>query len=104
MNYLLLLLILVAIIPSLLLPRNNDLEQEIIRHKQKGRKRKMPLELLKEFVGKECSIVLVGGGFGVDGTIVAVEENWIKVEEKNRTRLINGDMIREISVMKEKNK
>lgn len=39
---------------------------------------------------------------GIQGKIVAVEDNWIKVEEKNRVRIINGDMIRDISIAPEK--
>lgn len=34
------------------------------------------------------------------GVILAVEENWIKVEEKKKIRLVNGDMIRDISMGK----
>lgn len=58
----------------------------------------MPTELMKEIIGKECTIILFNESFGVTGKIVAVEENWIKVEEKNRVRIINGDMIRDISI------
>lgn len=58
----------------------------------------MPQELMKEFIGKECTIVLFNESFGVQGKIVAIENNWIKVEEKNRVRVINGDMIRDISI------
>lgn len=58
----------------------------------------MPTELMKEFIGKECTIILFNESFGVTGKIVSVEENWIKVEEKNRVRIINGDMIRDISI------
>ena len=49
----------------------------------------MPQELMKEFIGKVCTIILFNESFGVQGKIVAVEENWIKVEEKNKVRLIN---------------
>ena len=59
----------------------------------------MPTELIKEFMGKVCAIVLFNDSFGVTGKIVAVEQNWIKVEEKNKVRLINVDMIREMSTM-----
>ena len=58
----------------------------------------MPTELIKEFMGKVCAIVLFNDSFGVTGKIVAVEENWIKVEEKNKVRLINGNMIREMCI------
>ena len=56
----------------------------------------------KKFIGKVCTIILFNESFGVQGKIVAVEDNWIKVEEKNKVRLINGDMIRDISIAPEK--
>lgn len=59
---------------------------------------------MKEFIGKNCTIILFNETFGVQGKIVAMEDNWIKVEEKNKIRLINGDMIRDISIVPEKNK
>nr|MBP3681112.1 hypothetical protein [Clostridia bacterium] len=62
----------------------------------------MPQELMKEFIGKVCRIILFNDTFGVLGKIVGVEENWVKVEEKNKVRLINGDMIRDISIAPEK--
>lgn len=62
----------------------------------------MPQELMKEFIGKVCTIVLFNDSFGVQGKIVALEDNWIKVEEKNRIRLINGDMVRDISIAPDK--
>jgi hypothetical protein len=74
----------------------------LTQRKKQGRERKMPTELIKEFMGKVCAIVLFNDSFGVTGKIVAVEENWIKVEEKNKVRLINGDMIRDISILPEK--
>lgn len=62
----------------------------------------MPQELMKEFIGKVCTIILFNDTFGVQGKIVALEDNWIKVEEKNRIRLINGDMVRDISIVPDK--
>ncbi len=62
----------------------------------------MPEELMKEFIGKVCTIILFNESFGVQGKILEVEGNWIKVEEKNKIRLINGDMIRDISMSPEK--
>ncbi len=60
----------------------------------------MPTEMLKEFIGKQCTISLFNDTFGVNGTIVAIEGNWIKVEEKKKIRIINGDIIRDISAAK----
>ena len=51
-------------------------------------KRSMPKELMNEFIGRVCSIVLFNESFGFQGKIVAIEGNWIKVEEKNKVRLI----------------
>ena len=62
----------------------------------------MPTEMIKEFIGKECIISLFNEVVGVQGTIIAIEENWIKVEEKKKIRIINGDMIRDIATAKQK--
>ena len=60
----------------------------------------MPIEMLKEFIGKNCTITLFNEISGIQGTILSIEENWIKVEEKKKIRIINGDMIRDISILK----
>ena len=57
---------------------------------------------MKDFIDKVCSITLLNELSGITGRIAAVEGNWIKVEEKNRVRLINGDMIRDIAILPEK--
>lgn len=62
----------------------------------------MPQELMKEFIGKVCTILLFNDSFGIQGRIVEIEDNWIKVVEKNKVRIINGDMIRDISIAPEK--
>ena len=63
----------------------------------------MPTELMKDFIDKVCSITLLNELSGsITGRIAAVEGNWIKVEEKNRVRLINGDMVRDIAILPEK--
>ena len=63
----------------------------------------MPVEFLKEFLGKVCTIVLFNDAFGITGKIVAIESSWIKVETKNDTRIINGDMIVDIICKNKKN-
>lgn len=62
----------------------------------------MPKELIQEFIGKACSISLFNESFAIVGKIVAIEENWLKVETKREVQLINGDMIRNIAIMPEK--
>lgn len=89
----------VLIICCVVIPQRKFL-LAMIRRKRKEGKGKMPNELLREFLGKDCSISLFHEIAAVQGKILAVEENWIKVEEKKRIRLINGDMIRDISTAK----
>ena len=84
------------------MPRRNKIYLGIMKRKKKGRKIKMPQEMIKEFMNKVCTISLFNESIGVQGKIVAVEDNWIKVEEKNGSRMINGDMIRDIKLMPEK--
>ena len=93
---------LIILFCCIIIPRRNKLYFEIIRRKKEGRKRKMPQELMKEFIGKVCGITLFNESFGVTGKIVSVEGNWIKVEEKDTIRIVNGDMIRDIKIMPDK--
>lgn len=62
----------------------------------------MPTELMKEFIGKICAITLFNESFGITGKIVSIEGNWIKVSEKDTSRLVNGDMITNIKILPEK--
>lgn len=82
--------------------QGNKVYLGIVNRKKKGAKRKMPTELIKEFIGKVCAIALFNDSFGITGKIVSVEGNWIKILEKDTSRLVNGDMIRDIKIMPEK--
>jgi hypothetical protein len=73
-----------------------------IRMKKKGVKRTMPLEMLNECIGKEVIICVEGELSGFKANVIAIKDNWIKVEEKNNVRLINGDMITQIYIPKKK--
>ncbi len=95
--YLLFILLFCVILPS----RQRAL-QRIVQRRRKGERRMIPSEMLREFTGKECAITLFNEIGAVQGKILAVEEKWIKVEEKKKIRLINGDMIRDIAIAKEK--
>lgn len=83
----------------IIIPRGNKLYLGILKRKKKGENRKMPTELMKEFIGKVCAITLFNESFGITGKIISIEGNWIKVEEKDTSRLVNGDMIRDIKIM-----
>ena len=41
----------------------------------------MPQELMKEFIGKVCTIILFNESFGVQGKIVAIEDKSIAPEK-----------------------
>jgi hypothetical protein len=60
----------------------------------------MPTEMLNECIGKEVTICVEGELSGFRATVLSIEENWIKVDEKNNIRLINGDMITQIYIPK----
>ena len=62
----------------------------------------MPREMVKEFIGKVCLVSLFNEVSGIMGKIITVEDNWIKVDEKGISRMVNGDMIRDIKIMPEK--
>lgn len=97
-------MILIVILLLFYAQARNDrqIRNRILRRKQ-GRNRKMPTELMKEFLGNVCAITLFNEAFRASpGRIAAVEDNWVKVEEKNRVRLVNGDMIRDIAILPEK--
>jgi len=89
----------VVLFLCIIIPRQNKILLGMIQRKRKGKIRKMPTELIKEFIGKVCSISLFNESFGITGKIVALEDNWIKIEEKDTVRLVNGDMIRDIKLM-----
>ncbi len=63
----------------------------------------IPSGLIKEFIGNVC-VIKVFNEADITGKIEAVEENWLKITEKGISRLVNGDMIRDIKMKPEKAK
>ncbi len=60
----------------------------------------MPKELLKDFIGKECVIVLINEAtIEIKGKLIDCEGYWIKVLEKDTYRVVNGALIREIKIV-----
>ncbi len=74
----------------------------LVTKKRKGENSMLPTELMNDFMGKVCSITLFNAGTGFIARIESVEGNWLKVNEKGKKRLINGDMVRDIEIMAEK--
>lgn len=93
-------ILVIIIVVCLIIPTRIKFMMNLINKKRKGEKRKMPTEMLEEFIGKECMVTIFNEIGAVQGKIIKVEENWIKVEEKKRIHIINGDMIKDISTSK----
>ena len=61
----------------------------------------MPVELLKEFINKNCTITLMGDSHvQYVGVVISVEGYWIKIKEDECIRVINGAMIQDIKTNK----
>lgn len=88
---------------AILSERNRRLRTSVIRRrlKKQGEKRKMPIEMLKKYIGEKVTVVCSGSAVGFEGTIVSIEENWIMIEEKKNTRIINGDTVSYITIKKD---
>ena len=63
----------------------------------------MEHEMLKEFIGKECVISLINFPNAAKGTVLSVDGNWVKIDEKKRTRLFNTTFIRDVYMNKDTN-
>ena len=57
----------------------------------------MPVELLNEFIDKNCTVTLMGDEhIQMTGEVIAIEGYWLKIKENECTRIINGAMIQDI--------
>ena len=92
-------IIMMFIIIIVIQNNNNRFYYNLIKGKKE--KRMLPKNLLAEFTGKVCSITQFNSSV-INGKITAVEENWIKVETKKESKLLNGDMIKDITVLPDK--
>lgn len=61
----------------------------------------MTSKLLSECVGKKVELYGEGGISGYCGTVLEVENNLIKIEDKKTIRIINADMIAQVKIKKE---
>ncbi|KDR95245.1 hypothetical protein SAMN02745945_00384 [Peptoclostridium litorale DSM 5388] len=81
-------------------------ERRIITAKSRQRKKRgvqMSNDLIKSYIGKVCNIS--SGSFGPTFKrvrIIEVVDNWIKVEGKGKTDLINIDFIQNIKILSDK--
>ena len=59
----------------------------------------MPTELVKECIGKECVISLMTGTMEFTGVVKEIESYWMKIQEKDSIRIINGVAVRDIKII-----
>lgn len=59
----------------------------------------MPTELIKDFIDKECKITFINEQFEVIGKVIGTEAYWIKIQEKDSMRIVNGAMVRDIKII-----
>ena len=71
-----------------------------MRRRQKG-ETLMTSKLLSECIGKKVELYGEGGISGYSGTVIEVENNLIKIEDKKTIRIINADMIAQVKIKKE---
>lgn len=65
----------------------------------------MNIELVKKFIGKKCIFSGDVGGLSVPtGVLISVEENWVEIEAKGKTQLVNLDYVSKIEEYPEKKK
>lgn len=53
----------------------------------------MTNELLKKYLGRKCIVSTGSFGGTAIGVISAIEDNWIEVETKQGSRLLNVDYV-----------
>ena len=59
----------------------------------------MPIELVKECIGKKCIISLMTGKGQFTGIVKEIEAYWVKIQEEDSIRIINGVAIRDIKII-----
>ncbi len=91
------------VIMLIIIPARNKFIYDRILRKKRGRKTKVTIDMITDLVGKDVIVTCFNESFARQCTIIAVEENWIKVEDKKKISIINADMIRDITIIKPKN-
>lgn len=103
-------LIIVFIILAIIfcyLPLKQVRQAQLIRRrkirKTARKERNSMNELLQSYLGKDCAIYM-GSMNGVTGTITRIVDNWIEVNYKGQTKIINADYISQIDIREPKMK
>ena len=99
-NYYIFLIIFLLCLYIPYLRRKKFHRRQIKKRNRKGEKL-MAAKMIEECIGKKVSIFIDGELTSFVATILAVEENFIKVEDKKTIRYINADMVHQIMIKKE---
>jgi len=87
------------IIFFVVLPQQRTLYKAILlRIKKRKGVVKMTNELIKRYIGKQCLISTGSFGTSVKGIIIDVNENWLEIETKKGSELINAEFIQSIKI------
>lgn len=70
----------------------------ISKHRKKG-VFKMTNEIIKKYIGKNVRLSTGSYGINVEGTIIEVNENWIEINTKKGTELINSEYLQNIKIL-----
>jgi hypothetical protein len=86
-----------------LIPLGARRQHHAMRIQTKRRRKReviMPNELIRSLVGKQCSFSTGPLGETFKGVkVVDVAENWIRVQDGKRERLINSDYVTSVRVV-----
>lgn len=93
----------IFILLFVILPQQRAAQKAAIfkRKKRKGGKI-MANEVIKKYIGKKCVISTGTFGTNVVGTIIDVNENWIEVETKKGSEIINSEFVQTIKTVPSK--
>jgi len=90
----------IIIIFFIVLPQQSSIRKALLIKKKKKGLRIMTNEVIKKYIGINCSISTGSFGTNLIGKIIDVNENWIEVETKKGIELINAEFIQSIKINK----
>jgi len=73
-------------------------KSDFLKHARKKGK-KMTNEIIKKYIGSKVRLSTGSYGISVEGKITGLTENWLEVETKKGTELINCEYIQNIKIM-----
>ena len=87
----------------IILPSNRMMKKSImIAKKRKLGRVAMTNEVIKKYVGEKCAISTGSLGTSVVGVITNVSENWLEVQTKSGSELVNADFVVNIRIKVQK--